>query len=1617
MKRKLFLFMLAALTAAMSAMAEEYIQVSNKKMPFTESWTKSYSYFNDAHSGSISWDASNRKLTLNKFSLWRGWEIGIINIKTCIEIYSTQSVTVEVVGFNKIVNSKGQTFALHGNTTFTGNGTLKLGNNDDKKPGMDLLEENIDITVNGPILKFECSNGGIRGKNNTGTLHLKAGEVQSSSDGKLVTGLANVTFDHGMGVKSPHGAWFSQGLHSLIDVNGNVITSQAVELDTIKYYGFRIHGHEVTENNYDRINQYFGVTEGSVWFSPSTNRLVLDKATINSQTSAPTIDNYDNDGLIIQLIGENTFKFDGVDLKRDAFNLMKNTTIMSFEPGAKLYALRSGIMDIYEHAGIYVYSGKTLTLQNVSLEVAHIAGGNAYTFLNMGDEAYIRFRGGKDKGTVRNINVINKSKCPEVAVNTGSNTSFIWNSAQVPGLYMNKKELLTGGTSLSTQSDVKWYPLSICGHRINSKNYMYISNEYLESGYISYQPHDGTLLLSGVNINYDDQWRTDPAIKFNWSPADANNNVKPYLYICVGNDNIIRTGDAEAINCSGDLHFSKPINVSEEKKLTFIGNNAKIYTREDVTVERVTVSVPELDADILNVKDSKLSITKKLDVNKYVGENEVVASTPEAPAYYDSKTGKVVAPKGPVNFVPSSEVTVYPYKFCGEEINSANCDCVMNKYVKSGILTVSPSIADSYHNDVFSGISCYLYDFQCENTSSHPVFEVLKNDSPQDLQFTLFGNNDFWCREATPFVSDDFYYIGILYEPGYEDKECQLTVHPGSDPHSGEIKIPAEGYFVIQNTEPDKPFSVSVPRIVGGGSSSKLEIPTPYVTVGGNSLGSVKDISIELYPDYEDGAELYYDPSNPCEIKADGIYQKGTNNIYTGQVRFVKNGEGFIPVRSVAIDQQKGKVLTKKGETYQLTATVEPTNASDKSIFWSSSNEYAATVDANGKVKAVGTGTATITASWKDEAFDEYEIRVEIPEPRRIALDQTDVLIDREGIGGFYLTASLTPSNADTEFIWESSDSTLVTVKNDSGQKALVRRVGDEGQATITVKTANGLSASCNVTVHFPITPWYVEFAQRTYTLTEEGEQLKLVPIVTPDNCEKLSFTWYTSSDAISLSNDGTVTARRNGSAVVECWACYDGQKWAPGEVRINVEIPPTPVIATGLKLKGHNSIFHSLGEAFIITPVFTPENVTNQELAWDTTDASVATVDEDGFVTVVGWGDCYITATTTDGSNIKARYSVTAIDPSTIPDPIYATGIRLDENEVTLMRGEQAYIGVTIEPADYNQSVMIEPMEGDVSIAQVDAQWDWNTNRTCIYIRTEEWSEMSGDLKVRVRPNMVDWDKLNEMGIWMEPADTLTIHVLAPIIFAEASPEDINITYHVTDIKDKTCEVYTQPRPGMTMIDPLDPDLIPAVSTTATGKLTVPARANGYWVTHVMPCAFNRCSSLTDIEFSEGIESIGDYACYSGLFSLERVTLPSTIKELGQYCFSANPSDYATSEDPSGRNFIREVNIKSFTPPTGLNGSDINWTGAFQSVAADAVLFVPTGALANYNVEPWTRWFSRIEEKAFFEDEDAIREVESSKLKVESSWFDLSGRKLAGKPTKAGLYIQNGKKIVISRP
>ncbi len=66
------------------------------------------------------------------------------------------------------------------------------------------------------------------------------------------------------------------------------------------------------------------------------------------------------------------------------------------------------------------------------------------------------------------------------------------------------------------------------------------------------------------------------------------------------------------------------------------------------------------------------------------------------------------------------------------------------------------------------------------------------------------------------------------------------------------------------------------------------------------------------------------------------------------------------------IKLKKDMLTLNNGKAYDLLSTVEPSNATNKSLTWTSSNSSVASVDASGKVTAKGTGTATITATSQD---------------------------------------------------------------------------------------------------------------------------------------------------------------------------------------------------------------------------------------------------------------------------------------------------------------------------------------------------------------------------------------------------------------------------------------------------------------------------------------------------------------------------------------------------------------------------------------------------------------------------------------------------------------------------
>lgn len=168
-----------------------------------------------------------------------------------------------------------------------------------------------------------------------------------------------------------------------------------------------------------------------------------------------------------------------------------------------------------------------------------------------------------------------------------------------------------------------------------------------------------------------------------------------------------------------------------------------------------------------------------------------------------------------------------------------------------------------------------------------------------------------------------------------------------------------------------------------------------------------------------------------------------------------------IPVTSVSLD--KSTLTLTEEETCRLTATIEPADATNQNVTWTSDDTAVATVSADGLVTAVQAGTATITVTTEDGGKTATcRVTVKMKE-----IPVTDVFLDyaeatlTEG-DTLQLTATVSPADATNQNVsWESSDTFVATV-SDSG---LITAVS-EGTATITVTTEDGgLTASCLVTV------------------------------------------------------------------------------------------------------------------------------------------------------------------------------------------------------------------------------------------------------------------------------------------------------------------------------------------------------------------------------------------------------------------------------------------------------------------------------------------------------------------------------------------------------------------------
>ena len=330
------------------------------------------------------------------------------------------------------------------------------------------------------------------------------------------------------------------------------------------------------------------------------------------------------------------------------------------------------------------------------------------------------------------------------------------------------------------------------------------------------------------------------------------------------------------------------------------------------------------------------------------------------------------------------------------------------------------------------------------------------------------------------------------------------------------------------------------------------------------------------------------------------------------------------PVTGVSLNQTTVYSAMSIG-SYQLSPTVLPAGEGvDRKVTWTSSDPTIVTVDVNGLVKFIKPGYATIICKTEDGSYiATCNFFVSIP-VTTVTLDATDVIMS---LGSkLRITAEVLPITASNRSVaWTSSNTNILAVDSNG----LVQAVGT-GNATILCKTLDGgVTAMCNVYVKQPVTSVVLNTSEAT---VRKGQIFWLNATALPESADNKIVTWSsTDTKLATVDKDGKVTALNPGVVTIIATNTDTG---LTGFCVVTITQP-----VTGLTL---NADYQEMwvGSKYAIIPTVLPIDAENKKVTYQSSDATVASVDENGIVTAIKGGSCIIIVTT-DEVKLMATVSI----------------------------------------------------------------------------------------------------------------------------------------------------------------------------------------------------------------------------------------------------------------------------------------------------------------------------------------------------------------------------------------
>ncbi len=223
----------------------------------------------------------------------------------------------------------------------------------------------------------------------------------------------------------------------------------------------------------------------------------------------------------------------------------------------------------------------------------------------------------------------------------------------------------------------------------------------------------------------------------------------------------------------------------------------------------------------------------------------------------------------------------------------------------------------------------------------------------------------------------------------------------------------------------------------------------------------------------------------------------------------------------VAVSFESDFIKLSQGQKQKLKAIV---SQSKGKLTWSSSNAKIVSVDQNGNITAKKAGTATITVKTTTGKTASCKIRVGDPVAvEAVRLNKTEVTLAKGQT--FQIHGTVTPSYAtDKSLKCTSSNANIAAV---SYGKVTAK---SSGTAYITVKSNNGKSAVCKVTVVNPVAVQKVNLNKTSVTL-KPGQSFQLCGSVAPANATDKALKCTSSNASVASVSYGKITAKSVGTA------------------------------------------------------------------------------------------------------------------------------------------------------------------------------------------------------------------------------------------------------------------------------------------------------------------------------------------------------------------------------------------------------------------------------------------------------------------------------------------------------